>query len=147
MPGYISEGATWEGPGSEAAAATMARPGEVERDRATEVLERTVAERTAQLQETVAELEAFSYSVSHDMRSSLRAMQNYAQGLLEDYGSKLDSKRHLRRFPKIQRACHRLDLQIRDLLLYSRIAKSQIELKPIRWDRWSKTPWTTTLSS
>jgi len=110
MPGYISEGATWEVSGSEAPLQPMARPGEVERDRATEVLERTVAERTAQLQETVAELEAFSYSVSHDMRSSLRAMQNYAQGLLEDYGSKLDSN-GTAALSKIQRACHRLDLQ------------------------------------
>jgi len=51
-----------------------------------------VAERTATLRETVAELQAFSYSVAHDMRSPLRAMQGFAQCLLEDYSSKLDEQ-------------------------------------------------------
>ena len=101
-----------------------------ERERAAAILEQTVADRTAQLQETVEELEAFSYSVSHDMRSSLRVMQSYAQGLLEDYGTKLEPEAVVA-LTRIQRASSRLDLLIRDLLLYSRIAKSQIELKPI----------------
>jgi len=100
------------------------------RDRGPSQPTQTVAERTAQLEETIAELEAFSYSISHDMRSSLRVMQSYAQGLLEDYGSRLDAD-GLAALDRILRACTRLDVQIRDLLLYSRIAKSQIELKPI----------------
>src|SRR6185369_1760884 len=55
-----------------------------------EQLERMVSERTAKLQETIGELEAFSYSVSHDMRAPLRAMQGYAQALSEDYKLVLD---------------------------------------------------------
>lgn len=54
-------------------------------------LERLVQERTAQIQETVGELEAFSYSVSHDMRAPLRAMEGYAKALLEDYQERLDA--------------------------------------------------------
>jgi len=49
-------------------------------------LERTVAERTEKLQEMVAELETFSYSIAHDMRGPLRAMQGFADAVLEDYG-------------------------------------------------------------
>src|SRR5207244_500413 len=49
---------------------------------------------------------------------------------LEDYGSKLDAE-GLAALDRIQRACSRLDVQIRDLLLYTRIAKSQIQLKAI----------------
>jgi len=45
-------------------------------------LEATVAERTAQLQETVNELQSFSYSIAHDMRAPLRAMGTFAQLLL-----------------------------------------------------------------
>jgi signal transduction histidine kinase len=93
-------------------------------------VEQSAAERTAQLEETIAELEAFSYSVSHDLRSSLRVMQNYARGLMDDYGSKLDAE-GIAVLGRMQGICERLERQIRDLLLYSRIAKSQMELKQI----------------
>src|SRR6185295_4779552 len=53
-----------------------------ERRKAQQILEETVHERTAKLRETIGELEAFSYSISHDMRSPLRAMQGYADALL-----------------------------------------------------------------
>jgi PAS domain S-box-containing protein len=101
-----------------------------EQKQAAELLERTVAERTAQLRETVGELEAFSYSISHDMRSPLRAMEGYAKALLEDYGSKLDGQALLC-LERIKRASNRLDLLIRDILSYSKVAKGAIELKPI----------------
>src|SRR5688500_17520831 len=55
-----------------------------------ENLETLVAERTAKLRDTIGELEAFSYSVSHDMRSPLRAMNGYSDALLDEYGAKLD---------------------------------------------------------
>lgn len=93
-------------------------------------LERLVAERTARLQETVGELEAFSYSISHDMRAPLRAMQGYSQALLEDCKGKLDAEAmdHLTR---ISRAAHRLDSLIRDVLAYSKVAQGDIALHPV----------------
>jgi len=54
-------------------------------------LEARVAERTGALQETIAELETFNYSVSHDLRSPLGAILNFAAILAEDYGERLDA--------------------------------------------------------
>ncbi len=95
-----------------------------------ETLEAQVAQRTAELRETIQELESFSYSVSHDMRSPLRAMQGYADALLADYQPKLDevATRHLTR---IRRAASRMDLLIQDVLAYSRVAKGEIQLAPV----------------
>jgi len=93
-------------------------------------LEDRVEERTAQLKETISELEAFSYSVSHDMRSPLRAMQGYSDALLEDYAEKLDEagRDYLNR---IKRAASRMDLLIQDVLAYSRVAQGEVPLKPV----------------
>lgn len=93
-------------------------------------LEKIVAERTARLQDTIGELEAFSYSVSHDMRAPLRAMSRYAEVLLEDAGQKLDTceKQYLQR---IVASAKRLDALIQDALTYSRVCQAQLELKPV----------------
>jgi PAS domain S-box-containing protein len=95
-----------------------------------ETLEEQVAARTAELRETIQELEAFSYSVSHDMRSPLRAMQGYADALLADYQSSLDdiARGYLTR---IRRAASRMDLLIQDVLAYSRVSKGEIALAPV----------------
>ena len=58
--------------------------------RAREELEQIVQERTAKLRETVGELEAYSYSIAHDMRAPLRAMQGFSQILLEEQADRLD---------------------------------------------------------
>ena len=99
-----------------------------------EELEKRVDERTLALQQTVSELEAFSYTVSHDLRSPLRAMQGFSQALLEDYGDKLDeqAKNYLQR---IKNAAERLDRLIQDLLSYTRISRKNYTLVPLDLDK------------
>ena len=97
-------------------------------------LDALVGQRTARLQETIGELEAFSYSISHDMRAPLRAMQGYAQALLSDYRDRLDpDARHY--LDRIFRASNRLDLLIQDVLAYSRVAKGEIDLHPVNLEQ------------
>jgi PAS domain S-box-containing protein len=97
-------------------------------------LDALVAQRTATLQDTIGELEAFSYSISHDMRAPLRAMQGYATALLSDYGPRLDDDaRHY--LERIFRSANRLDLLIQDVLAYSRVSKGEIGLHPVDVDR------------
>ena len=93
-------------------------------------LESQVRARTAELRETIGELEAFSYSVSHDMRAPLRAMQGYTQLLLATHAATLDpeSLDHLRR---VNASAGRLDALISDVLTYSRLLRSEIVLEPI----------------
>jgi signal transduction histidine kinase len=93
-------------------------------------LEETVAERTARLTEIVQELEAFSYSIAHDMRAPLRAMQGYGKILLEDFSEKLgeDGNRAINR---IISSANRLDHLIRDILDYSRMVRSELPLGEI----------------
>jgi PAS domain S-box-containing protein len=97
-------------------------------------LDALVQQRTATLQETIGELEAFSYSISHDMRAPLRAMQGYAQALLADYKGRLDADgQHY--LDRIFRAANRLDLLIQDVLAYSKVAKDEIDLHSIDLER------------
>jgi len=96
-------------------------------------LEERVTERTQELQAINAELEAFSYTVSHDLRAPLRAMQGFANALLEDCGSQLDSI-GLDYAQRIITAAQRLDKMIQDLLEYSRLGRLEFPLKPISLD-------------
>jgi signal transduction histidine kinase len=93
-------------------------------------LETMVAERTAHLQETIGDLQAFSYTVSHDLRSPLRAMQGFASIVAEENAGKLDkaSQAYLQR---ISAAASRLDGLISDLLAFSKIGLHQIALQPV----------------
>jgi PAS domain S-box-containing protein len=104
-----------------------------ERKRASEILEQTVVERTAELTETIAELEAFSYSVSHDLRSPLRAMEGCARALLKDYASLLPED-GIDALHRIERAAARLDLLVRDILAYSKVSKGEIQLTIVDLD-------------
>jgi signal transduction histidine kinase len=99
-------------------------------ERARAELEQKVNERTARLRELIAELEAFSYSVSHDLRAPLRAMQGYAEALLEEETDAL-SERGKVYLARIHRASARLDLLIQDVLAYTRVSKGEIQLRPI----------------
>jgi PAS domain S-box-containing protein len=97
-------------------------------------LEQVVAERTSQLRETIGELEGFSYSISHDMRAPLRAMQSYAQYLLDEYGGKLDPQ-GVNYMHQIMRSAVRLDSLIQDVLSYTRILDSELPLASVDLDR------------
>lgn len=94
-------------------------------------LESIVAERTSKLRETVAELERFSYSLSHDMRAPLRAMQGFAQIVDDEYGPGLDEvgRNYLRR---ITAAAGRLDQLIRDVLSYTHVVREDVRLEPLQ---------------
>ncbi len=101
-----------------------------EKVRAKEKLEQVVFERTAQLRDTVAELEAFSYSIAHDMRAPLRAMHSYSRLLEEDFGERLpqQGKDYVRR---IAAGAERLDALIKDVLNYSRISRGEMTLERV----------------
>ncbi|TNF60795.1 MAG: hypothetical protein EP306_07995, partial [Burkholderiales bacterium] len=94
------------------------------------MLERRVQERTAQLSEAIEELEAFSYSVSHDMRAPLRHIGGYAQLLTEEPGLALsqDGRAFVDR---IQRSVTRLEQLISDLLELSRVGRADLEKQPL----------------
>lgn len=95
-----------------------------------ERLEATVTDRTEALRVKIGELEAFSYSVSHDLRTPLRALSGYAQVLIEDYSASLDAtaKSYLQR---IASAAERLDRLTRDVLTYSRIGRGTTDLEAV----------------
>jgi hypothetical protein len=95
---------------------------------------RALEERSARLQETVAELEAYSYSISHDMRAPLRALQGYADILLEEAAGQLEG-RHRTYLGKISSASHRLDRLIQDVLSYSVTARGSFPLELVETDR------------
>jgi hypothetical protein len=93
-------------------------------------LEDRVRDRTAQLEAANRELEAFSYSVSHDLRAPLRAIDGFSLVLLEDFGAKLDgtAQHHLGR---IRAATARLAELIDDLLKLARISRNELRRKTV----------------
>lgn len=97
-------------------------------------LEQVVAERTRKLCETIGELEGFSYSVSHDMRAPLRAMQSYAQFLMNEYGGKFDQQ-GVNYLDQIMRSAVRLDRLIQDVLSYTRVLHHALPMESVNLDR------------
>lgn len=91
-------------------------------------LEDRIAERTAALMATVGELEAFSYSVSHDMRAPLRAMHGFAKLLVEEYRGKILDGEAADYLGRIERAAARLDSLIEDVLHYTRVMRGGFEM-------------------
>jgi signal transduction histidine kinase len=94
--------------------------------RANEALEQRVSERTAQLSEANHELEAFSYTVSHDLRAPLRGIDGYSQLLLDDYGPKLDEEgQHF--VQRIRSGIALMGELISDLLDYSHLDRRAMD--------------------
>ena len=88
-------------------------------------LERRVAERTAQLEAANQEIDSFSYSVSHDLRAPLRAIDGYAQILKEDYSDRLDDEGR-RLIGVVRDRAQRMGELIDELLLFSRLGRSPL---------------------
>ncbi len=96
---------------------------------ANDLLERRVAARTKELSDAVAQIEEFSYTVSHDLRAPLRAMKTYSSVLLEEHAEMLvdhpDARDYLVR---IQANSSKLDRMIADILAFGRVARDKVIL-------------------
>jgi PAS domain S-box-containing protein len=101
-----------------------------DRKLAADDLERRVSERTAQLQEVVGELEAFSYSISHDLQAPLRAISTYSEIVATEYDHVLPEE-GLDYIRRISDSAARLQTFIQDVLNYCRVPRDQISLVPI----------------
>jgi PAS domain S-box-containing protein len=91
--------------------------------RLNEELEQRVLQRTALLEAANAELEAFSYSVSHDLRAPLRSIDGFSQALIEDFGDRLDDA-GMDYLTRIRRATQNMGLLIDDLLKLAHVARA-----------------------
>jgi signal transduction histidine kinase len=96
-----------------------------------EELELRVAERTAELQTANHELDAFSYSVSHDLRAPLRAVDGYARMLEEDYADQLDAEGR-RLLGVVRASSQQMGRLIDDLLALSRLGREQLRTRPLQ---------------
>lgn len=95
-----------------------------------EVLEQRVLERTAELETTNRELEAFSYSVSHDLRAPLRTIDGFSLALEEDYAAAVDDagRDYIRR---VRAGVQRMGQLIDALLQLSRITRAELTREPV----------------
>ena len=93
-------------------------------------LEERVKVRTVELEAANTELEAFSYSVSHDLRAPLRAIDGFSMALIEDYADKLD-KEGLNFLDRVRGASQRMGELIDDILTLSHMTRLEVERETI----------------
>jgi signal transduction histidine kinase len=93
-------------------------------------LEQRVRDRTAQLDSLNSELEAFSFSVSHDLRAPLRRIDQFSVALLEDYGDRLDDEGRLM-LERLSAGCEQMSVLIDDLLRLSRVSRAELEYQRV----------------
>ena len=96
-------------------------------------LEQRVAARTMELEAANAELESFSYSVSHDLRAPLRAVDGFSPILLADYGDKLDAEAR-RVIDVICAGVTKMTRMIDDILAFSRVGGTEMASVPVDMD-------------
>lgn len=95
-----------------------------------ETLEERVRQRTVELVAANKELEAFSYSVAHDLRAPLRGIDGFSKAVLQDYGPKLDAEgQDYLRF--VREGCQRMGLLIDELLKLSRMTRAALRREPV----------------
>ncbi|HSI83487.1 MAG: PAS domain S-box protein [Candidatus Methylacidiphilales bacterium] len=101
---------------------------------AEERLEQRVAQRTAELESANKELEAFSYSVSHDLRSPLRAIDGFSQAILEDCADLLpiESREDLM---TVRQAAQKMGVLIDDLLKFSRLSRAPLNRSEVDMEK------------
>ncbi len=93
-------------------------------------LEERVRDRTAQLEAANKELEAFSYSVSHDLRAPLRGIDGWSLALLEDYGGGLDAQAR-QYLERVRAAAQRMGGLIDDMLRLARVTRAEFRLTEV----------------
>jgi signal transduction histidine kinase len=100
-----------------------------------QLLEKKVEERTSRLQETISELETFSYTLAHDLKAPVRGITGYSYVLLEDFENAIPREAQLI-VQKMLRTSKRMEVLIRDLLEFSKVSRqeaalSRVEIEPI----------------
>jgi len=93
-------------------------------------LEQRVRARTAELEATMRELEAFSYSVSHDLRAPLRAIDGFSRIVVEDHAAQLDAEAR-GYLERVRNAVQRMGVQIDELLELSRVGRAAMNLTDV----------------
>lgn len=103
-------------------------------------MEKMLEERTVQLENGNKELESFSYSVSHDLRAPLRAIDGYSRMILRKQGEKFDEETRLR-FNQIRESTRMMEQLINDILAFSRLGKQEIAVSRIDMGALAKEVW------
>ena len=93
-------------------------------------LNRRLQQDNAELAAVNKELEAFSYSVSHDLRAPLRAIDGFSQALMEDAGPQLNGE-HLSHLKRVRQAAQRMGLLIDDLIKLARVTRSELKIADV----------------
>jgi signal transduction histidine kinase len=101
-------------------------------------LEQRVIERTVQLEAANKELEAFSYSVSHDLRAPLRAIDGFTHAIIEDYADKFDEEGK-RLLDIVSSNAQKMGQLIDDLLTFSRTGRQELRMSKIEMDTLART--------